>query len=295
MNNIKLAKQITNSNAKTYSKGIKMFPKEIQNATYSLYMFVREADDIIDETNKTEEDAKIDLINWINNWNNYYENNTNQNISFILLKQTLDKYNIPKHLIDDFLQAMIQDTNKNRYESYQELKTYMHGSAEVIGQIMAIILEADPHAYTNAKALGEAFQLTNFIRDIKEDYNKRNRIYIPNNILIKHNSSHKDIEDNTLTPELIETIKYLIKYNRDLYNLARQGIHAINPKTQFGITLAINLYEAILTQIEKENYNIFEKKIYVKTIDKIIIYFKTKIKFRISKSKYYYHTIKNFE
>ncbi len=292
MNKLKLAKQITNLHAKTYSMGIKMFPKEIQNATYSLYLFVRETDDIIDETNLTEEDAKIQLTNWINNWNHYYYHNTHENTSFILLKQLLDKYNIPKYLIDDFLEAMIQDTNKNRYESYQDLKSYMHGSAEVIGKIMAIILEADPHVYIHAKALGEAFQLTNFIRDIKEDYNKRNRIYIPNNILIKYNSSHKDIEENNLTPELVETIKYLINYNRNLYNLARQGIHSINPKTQFGITLAINLYEAILTQIEKENYDIFKKRIYVNTINKIVIFIKTKMNFRISKSKYYYHTVK---
>ena len=289
---LKLAKQITNSYAKTYSVGIKMFPKEIQNATHSLYLYVRQTDNIIDETNKTIEDAKIELTNWINNWNHYYYHNTYENPSYRLLKQLITDYQIPIKLIDDFNNSMIRDTNQNRYESYQELKEYMHGSAEIIGLIMAIILEADPHDYQAAKSLGEAFQLTNFIRDIKEDYQKRNRIYIPNNILIKHNSSHKDIEELTLTPELTNTIKYLIKHNRTLYNQARESLHSLNPKTQFPMLLAINLYEAILDKIEKENYNIFNKRIQTNTIDKIIIYWKTKYKFKISKSKYQYHTIK---
>lgn len=289
---LKQAKQITNQYAKSYSTGIRLFPKDIRNATYALYLFVRLPDNIIDETNLSEQEAKIELTNWINNWNHYYNHNTFPNPAFRLMKQTMKDFNIPKYLLDDFFQSMMADTNKNRYDSYQELKDYMHGSAEVIGEIMAIILGADKKDLPAARALGEAFQLTNFLRDIKEDYNKRNRIYIPNNILNKYNSSHRDIETNNLTPEFIDAIKYIINHNRSLYNLARKGIHSLNPKTQFGITLALNLYEAILTQIEKENYNIFKKRMKTNIINKIFIYGKTKYKFKPTKSKYYYKTMK---
>ncbi len=282
---LKFAKEITNQYAKSFSAGIKLFPKDIRNATYSIYLFVRLPDNIIDETTLSENDAKIELTNWINNWNHYYYHNTFPNPAFRLMKQTMEDYNIPKYLVDDFFGAMIADTNKNRYHSYQELKDYMHGSAAVIGEMMAIILGADKKDIPAARALGEAFQLTNFLRDIKEDYKIRNRIYIPNNILIKYNCSHNNIEQQNLSPEFIEAIKYIINYNKTLYNFARTGINSLNPKTQFGIILATNIYEAILNKIEKENYNIFKKRIHTKTIDKIIIFGKTKYNYIKNKPK----------
>lgn len=268
---IKFAKELTNKHAKSFSMGIKLFPKDIRNATYAFYSFVRLPDDIVDEQNLTPEEANNKLKIWINNWNIAYYHDVNYCPSFRLMRNVMIKYNIPKSLIDDFFAAMLKDTKKFRYQSFQELQEYMHGSASVVGEIMAIICGANDKAKPQARALGEAFQLTNFLRDIKDDYIKRNRIYIPNNILIKYNCSHETIEKQTINDNFIETIKYIINYNRSLYNFARTGINQLNPKTQFGIYLASYIYEAILDKIEKENYNIYNKRIHTTKLDKIYI------------------------
>ena len=288
---LKYAKKITHKHAKSFSAGIKFFPKEIREATYALYAFVRIPDDIVDERNLSDEEAELALSQWIQEWENSNENDPNCNPIFRMMKYIIKKYDIPKYLIDDFFSAMIQDTRIKRYHTYKDLKQYMHGSAMVVGEIMAIILGVEKEAYSAARTLGEAYQLTNFLRDINEDYIKRNRIYIPEELLIKYGSSYKDIENKNLSPEFIDAIKNLIEHNKFLYVIVRQGIKYLDPKSQFGIILATKLYGSILTQIEKENYNLFKKRIYLNKFDKLKITIKAIYDFKFPPDKltiYYY-------
>jgi phytoene synthase len=89
---------------------------------------------------------------------------------------------------------MLADTSKQYYATYEELQTYMHGSAEVIGLMVCQIADVDQEGWTAAKLLGEAMQYTNFLRDVAEDWYEHQRIYIPQDRLQAYQLTHEDIK-----------------------------------------------------------------------------------------------------
>jgi 15-cis-phytoene synthase len=91
---------------------------------------------------------------------------------------------------------MLMDCDLHRYQTYEQLDTYMYGSAAVIGLMMCEVMgDPDPRAIPYAHVLGDAMQMTNFLRDIREDFVELDRIYLPQQDLARYQLSHRDIED----------------------------------------------------------------------------------------------------
>jgi phytoene synthase len=93
------------------------------------------------------------------------------------------EHDIPFRWSEEFFDAMFQDTQVDHYASYEDLQKYMYGSAQVVGLMMCKILRIPPEAYPYACALGEAMQLTNFLRDVREDRCEYKRMYMPRDLL----------------------------------------------------------------------------------------------------------------
>ena len=168
---------------------------------------------------------------------------------------------------------MEQDLTQERYQDYKALENYMYGSAAVVGLIMSHIIGYRDGALPYAVKLGEAMQLTNFIRDIDEDFVERGRIYMPLDDLQKYHIEAKDIaEKNTekLQPFLVD----YIKKTDALYHSSMPGIHLLK-SGKFSVLFAHNLYRAILRKIEKNNYDVFSGKLRTNEYDKGIILIKT--------------------
>jgi phytoene synthase len=138
--------------------------------------------------------------------------------------------------------------------------TYVYGSAVVIGlEMLPILGYSDPRAIEAATALGTAFQLANFIRDIGEDID-RGRIYMPLDDLARFGVSEEMLLKRQLTPEIIEAIKYQIARVRDLQDKAEAGIQYLDPISRPCIRAASELYCGIVDEIEANGYDIFNKR-----------------------------------
>lgn len=251
------------------------FPKKIREATFSLYAFVREADEIVDSHENLTSDQKYSLLE--NYQQSFFSTEKSDNTSIELFKLTKSKFLIPSDYISSFIDAMKQDCKKTRYTTYDELRDYMYGSATVVGYMMCHIIGYKEPALIYARKLAEAMQMTNFLRDIREDYEKRDRIYIPNEDLVMHGLTEDDIKNMRISDNFKKMMAYEISRARKLYKEAEEGIVLLNKDGRFPVRLSSRLYEAILDEIEKSNYDIFAKRQRVSKIKKIIILLRTLI------------------
>jgi phytoene synthase len=169
---------------------------------------------------------------------------------------------IPQDYFDRFFGAMAMDLTTTSYETWEDLRTYIEGSAAVIGEMMLPVLEpVGIAARAPARSLGLAFQLTNFLRDIDEDLD-RGRVYLPQNDL---RLFEVDVGQRTVTPEWRAFLAYEIERNRALYSFADTGIAMLPPRSARCVGTARVLYAQILDEIERNGYDVFSQRARVPT------------------------------
>jgi phytoene synthase len=169
-----------------------------------------------------------------------------------------------------FLEAMRQDLTVTHYATYEELRRYMRGSASAVGMMMCAVLEAgsDPDMLESARALGEAMQLTNFLRDIREDLD-RGRIYLPREDLDHFGVSEKDLSSGRVSPAFRELMAFEIARARTLYTLADRGIPMLPTHARKPVRLARILYSRILNRIEENDFDVFSSRARTSKLEKI--------------------------
>jgi phytoene synthase len=211
-----------------YAQSARMLPKAQAEATIIFYCFVRYADELVDNPDR-EFSGKThkDLNEFIAEWNNVSECRVKEDTHRVIRSTywMCKHYSIPFDYLNDFLKAMKQDTHTSRYQSYSELKAYMWGSASIVGHVMTFLLgyKSDV-AFEHAQALAEAMQLTNFLRDVDEDYQQRNRIYLPEDEYHAFGVTEDMIKNQNLTPELINFLKLYTQRAHELFKKGMDGI-----------------------------------------------------------------------
>jgi phytoene synthase len=169
---------------------------------------------------------------------------------------------IDPECFDRFFGAMAMDLTTTSYQTWEDLCSYMEGSAAVIGEMMLPVLEPfSQGAKAPARSLGLAFQLTNFIRDIDEDLD-RGRVYLPQDDLRLFDV---DLGRRLVTPEWRAFLAYEIERNRALYSFADTGIAMLPPRSARCVGTARVLYAQILDQIERNDYDVFSERARVPT------------------------------
>lgn len=182
------------------------------------------------------------------------------------LADTVRRHGIERGLVDAFLHSMRMDLTVTEYATYAELAEYIHGSASVIGlQMLPVFGTVVPlaDAVPSAAALGEAFQLTNFIRDIGEDLD-RGRLYLPTEELavfgvdraLLAESRRRRVPD----PRVRRALAVAVSRNRAVYRRAEAGIPLLRPESRPCVRTAITLYEGILDEIEAMDYDVLNRR-----------------------------------
>lgn len=178
---------------------------------------------------------------------------------------------------------MITDLTKKEYANYSDLKSYMYGSAACVGLIMSHIFGyRDKTTLYYAEQMGYAMQMTNFIRDIKEDYHERERIYIPVVDYEKFNLTKEDFQMQVHNTKFENLIRDQIIYTKKLYTEAEKGIKGLKTG-RLQTYLAGFLYSKILDKIERQNFDVFSKRVRVSLLEKI--YYTIKILWKLKTRK----------
>ncbi|PQV64707.1 phytoene synthase [Abditibacterium utsteinense] len=273
---LRQARAILRHHGKSYYYSTCLFPRELQDATCAIYAFVRLPDEIVDNSpQETPEDLQKvnqDLREFGDEWRLAYQSGESKNPILQLTAQTWHKYQIPYSYSEDFLRAMMQDTHQTDYATYQELEKYMYGSAAVIGLMMShLVGYQGEQTLEHAQKLGYAMQLTNFLRDIDEDCQLRNRVYMPSDELKQFDLSRNDIENRHFSPDFRAFMEFQGARAHQLYEEANLGIPMLHKEGRFAVATASTLYRAILGKLEQEGWNPFPKRVKTSMPEKIVL------------------------
>ena len=252
-------KRLNALHGKTYYLATLLLPKKKRPPVHALYGFARFADEIVDDLASTLSDQeKADALRtWGESVLKDLRRGKSDDLIGRALVDTVNQYSIPLEYFEAFMKSMEMDLTVTRYKTYDDLMTYVYGSAVVIGlEMLPILGYSNPRAIEAATALGTAFQLANFIRDIDEDID-RGRIYMPLDDLAKFGVTEEMLLTRKLTPEIVEAIKFQIQRVRDLQAIAEAGIQYLDPISRPCIRAASELYCGIVDEIEANGYDVF--------------------------------------
>jgi phytoene synthase len=259
-------KRLNNLHGKTYFLATRLLPPAKRPFVHALYGFARYADEIVDDLASTlTEDEKADALK---NWGtevlaNNKSGKSHDHIGAALV-DTVNKFSIPISYFEAFLHSMTMDLTVTEYHTYEDLYEYVYGSAAVIGLQMVPILgtiskQSLTEANIAAEKLGTAFQLANFIRDVGEDLT-RGRVYLPVTELQSHGVTREMLEEKIVTPQIKNALKEQIQRVRSLQAEAKVGINLLRAESRACIEAASELYCGIVDEVEKIDYEIFDKR-----------------------------------
>lgn len=261
----KECKRLNAQHGKTYYLATLLLPKAKRPHVHALYGFARYADEIVDDLGSTLslKEKRDSLERWSEQLlQDIAQGRSHDHIGRALV-DTVRRFDIPIAYFEAFLHSMSMDLTVTEYETYEDLLEYVYGSAAVIGLQMVHVLGTiegkKSEALIPAEKLGIAFQLANFIRDVGEDL-ERGRVYLPMNELKAHGVTRAMLENRKLTPQIIEALKFQIARVRGLQNEANAGINLLSPDARPCIRAASELYCGIVDEVEKIDYNVFEKR-----------------------------------
>ena len=265
----KLCKEFNKRHGTTYYWSTKVLPADKRPHVHALYGFCRYADDIVDDLGPVPvAQREIALADFGDRFFRDLAAGSSADPVLMAVVDTVRKFPIDPECFRRFLRSMTMDLTVATYETWANLLDYMDGSAAVIGEMMLPILEPhDPAAFGHARDLGNAFQLTNFLRDVKEDL-ERGRTYIPQEDVRRFGV---DLATRTCTPQFVELMKFEIARCRALYESADKGIAMLPDRSARCIRAARTLYSRILDRIEAQQHDVFEKRVSVPTSQKALM------------------------
>jgi len=259
-------KRLNNLHGKTYFLATRLLPPEKRPFVHALYGFARYADEIVDDLASTlsENEKAKSLKSWGDEvLANIKSGKSHDHIGAALV-DTVNRFSIPISYFEAFLHSMTMDLTVTEYHTYEDLCEYVYGSAAVIGLQMVPILgtvskQSMIEANIAAEKLGTAFQLANFIRDIGEDLT-RGRVYLPVTELQSHGVTREMLEERIVTPQIKNALKEQIKRVRSLQAESKAGINLLSVESRACIEAASELYCGIVDEVEKIDYQIFNKR-----------------------------------
>lgn len=260
-------RRLNAAHGRTYYLSTLLLPAAKRPYVHALYGFARYADEIVDDLASTLTDAE--KAEWLVGWGEQFlldvaAGGSDHPISRAVV-DTVRRWEIPLSYVEAFLASMRMDLTVTEYETYDDLMTYVHGSAAVIGLEMVPVLEplvprevADPYA----SDLGIAFQLTNFLRDVGEDL-RRGRVYLPMEDLAAFGVTREHLQAGVVDGRVRRLLAFEVARTRELYRSARHGVRLLHPTSRPCIQTALALYGGILAEIEKADYAVLGRRVRV--------------------------------
>ena len=262
-------RQVTRRQAKNFYYAFLFLPPEKRAAVYSVYAFCRRSDDIADEPGALY-DKRDQLRAWRGELGNCY-NGKPTNLITRALWHTLERYPIPQRYFEDLLQGVEMDLTVQRYASFDELRVYCCRVASAVGlACLEIFGYRHPGVRTYARHLGIALQLTNILRDIREDA-ERGRIYLPQEDLRAFGVR----EDDVLQKRYTAAFAALMQFQQErILSHYRQAAACLLPGDRAGLMapeIMAAIYRATLHKMRRQRFNVFRGRTRLSGLHKMAI------------------------
>jgi 15-cis-phytoene synthase len=252
------------AHGRTYYLATLLLPAAKRAAVHALYAFARHADDLVDTVDPMATVESRDRA--LSRWAEAFRAGDTNDPLLPAVHDTIARYQIPRQLFADFLDAMRMDLTTSSYQTWGDLQGYVHGSAAVIGEQLLPVLGTMPGmrevARPYARDLGVAFQLANFIRDVGEDL-RRGRVYLPVDDLAAFGVNRSDLAAGIVDARIRRLLAFEISRARELFRSADPGIRLLDPASRDCVRTAFTLYGGILDAVEQADYRVLDRRVAV--------------------------------
>lgn len=265
---IHTAKEISKKSKSSFYYAFNLLPNEKRDAMNTVYAFCRQTDDIIDKENDSDE-LKYEKLR---KWRVEFEKAFTGHSEYALLNKlgkTISQFNIPIEPFFELIKGMEMDLQNKKYLTFDDLTLYCYRVASTVG-LMCIEIFGYKHksARDFAVDLGIALQLTNILRDIKNDYEK-GRIYLPQEDLIKFNYSEKDIRSQSYNENFINLMQYEVNRAKFYFEKATRELNMEDKGSMFAARAMQHIYYKLLQKIISKEYDIYNNNIKISTFEKV--------------------------
>lgn len=288
--------EIARREAKNFYYAFLALPKPKRQAICAVYAFMRHADDLSDDESRSRDQRRADLAAWLDAWHRAAAGEPADDPVFIALADTRLRFNIPLELLDQLVHGTAMDLEKDlaveshaepasnpdpdvppydTYATFDDLQRYCYYVASVVGLVcIRIFGYSDPRAEQLAENTGLAFQLTNILRDVREDA-ERGRIYLPLEDLAHYGVRAEYLaalrDGRTLTPKIRALLATTAKRAEHYYESGRRLLPLIDADARPALWVLIAIYHRLLRRIERRNFDVFTQRVSVPTSTRIAI------------------------
>lgn len=259
--------QITRDNSRTFFMASSLLKPEQRKAVRALYAFCRVTDDIVDDPHASLPQRTATLACWRDTVMG--EQPKEGELVCLAWADTQAKFSIPRGYAHQLIDGCERDIEQQRYQTFDDLAAYAYGVASTVGLMaMHIVGFESEDAIPYAVRLGVALQITNILRDVREDL-KNGRVYLPQDELDSFGVTDDALRAGVLDENWKRFMAFQIERNRHLYQTSLKGISMLDRSGRFAIAAAAQLYRAILDDIEQHDYDVFSRRSHVSTFGKL--------------------------
>ena len=278
---------ITRTNAKNFYYAFLVLPKRKREALCAVYAFMRRCDDIADDATLSFEERRYKLDTWLDALHRAQQGEPSDDPILLALTDTQRRYTIPAGLLDELAMGTAMDVESAgnpaapisaetaalpltvQYRTFEDLKVYCYRVASVVGLVCIHIFGyRDPAAESLAEQCGLAFQLTNIIRDVKEDA-AMGRVYLPDEDLAKFGLSAADLLSKPDAARFRPLLTLEADRAREFYQAGDQLIPYISEDSQPALWVLVNIYRRLLEKIAERQYDVFSGKVSLTVSEKL--------------------------
>ncbi len=261
---------VAKTQAKNFYYSFLTLPPERKAAMCAIYAFMRYSDDVSDEA--AENRSKVDeMRQWRSALEKAFAGDYGDSLILPAFHDTVQKYHIPAHYFQELIDGTEMDLSIQRYETFEDLHLYCYRVASIVGFVCIHVWgfdEADGKALEYAEACGLAFQLTNILRDVKEDC-ERDRIYLPQEDLRRFGVTEAQLKAGVMDEKVHALIKFEADRAKEYYRQANALRPLVHPAGRSTLRIMIQIYRGILTSIERNGYDVFKTRARVSTPRKL--------------------------
>lgn len=248
---------ITKKSASNLALAFILLSRSRRNAMAALYAFCREVDDVADEDAVPVAERRARLAEWRADLQRACDGGAPRFIVNQELQSVIREFDLPFTLFDQLIQGCEMDLDTLRYNTAAELKLYCHRVASVVGLLsIEIFGYQNPHCRDYAVALGQALQLTNILRDVRNDA-ERGRIYLPLADLKAHGVSEAEILRGQYSDRYAELARAIAARAQDYYREAREALPPEDQRAMVAAELMGAVYWRLLQKLKRNHFNVF--------------------------------------
>jgi phytoene synthase len=281
----RVCREIARKEAKNFYYAFVALPSHKRDAICAVYAFMRHADDLSDDESLSLDQRRTNLHTWLEAWHATSSGGPTSDPVFIALADAQKHFQISSELLDHLVEGTAMDLHRapctgelrhDTYPTFDDLYRYCYLVASVVGLVcIRIFGYTDPRAEKLAEETGIAFQITNILRDIKEDL-ERGRVYLPLEDLERHAVSIADLAALAASPRPLTIGERALfeaegKRAEDYYKSGQALLSLISSDSRPALWVLIAIYHSLLKRIEQHNYEVFDQRISVPAHQKLWI------------------------